>query len=151
MGGRSHPDYVIPEKLKDVFFKSVPVPNLIKDYDVIGFELDSLANYSVEGITKMVVECHLKDLVVNFKYTAKITDFDCKKHLGMFLNNAIWDIKNNLVLKLAANKRVVRAMSGFKSLTAQEIEKVYGNPPIYGFVDLLKARNLESENPYWLL
>jgi hypothetical protein len=57
--------------------------------------------------------------------------FNFKKHLGVCLNNAVWDIDNGNVLRLGEGKVITHAIRGFKTLTQEEIEKVYGKPPFY--------------------
>jgi hypothetical protein len=42
------------------------------------------------------------------------------------LNNAVWDIDNNLVLKLAEDKKISIAYRGWKKLSDEEIKDVYG-------------------------
>ena len=103
------------------------------DYDVIGFDVDNtIVKYNLAEVSKLIIQTYLTDLHDNFKgYPKETTDFDFDNHHSLQLNNAVWDIENGNILKLAENKLVVAAVKGFDKLTQIEIIATYGNPPIY--------------------
>jgi hypothetical protein len=47
------------------------------------------------------------------------------------LNNAVWDIKNGTVLKLAEEGKITHGVHGFEKLDYKELTELYGNPPVY--------------------
>jgi hypothetical protein len=53
------------------------------------------------------------------------------KNLGVCLSNAVWDIENGTILKLTEGKYVSHAIRGFTVLSTQEIQKLYGETPIF--------------------
>jgi hypothetical protein len=79
--------------LKHHYFTEQSPPNLVADYDAIGFAVDHcLVKFNIRELTKLVVECHLEELAKIEGYPASITDFDWDACLSVFLNNAVWDI-----------------------------------------------------------
>ena len=91
------------------------MPNLLKDYDVIGFDADHcLVKYDIVELTRLIVDTHLKKLVKEFEgYPEEICNFDYQKNSGTVLNNCIWDIEHGIVLKLGQGKVITDAVSGF--------------------------------------
>ena len=50
----SNPD-TIPPKLKQIFFKDKSVPNLIRDYHVVGFDADHcLVKYNIRKLCELM-------------------------------------------------------------------------------------------------
>lgn len=83
----------IPSELKAYFFTGKSPPNLLTDYDVIGFNLDhTLVKYNVKPMTELLVRCYLEELVSKKKYPKEVLNFDYERNLGVCLNNAVWDI-----------------------------------------------------------
>ena len=77
-------------------------------------------------VTEMLTELHR-----GFKYPREILDFDFKNSLGVFLNNAIWDIEHGTVLKLCEGRYISHAIKGFRKLSTAEVRTIYGDPPRY--------------------
>jgi hypothetical protein len=49
--------------LKHHYFTDRNPPDLVADYDVVGFSVDHcLAKFNVKELTKLIVECHLEEL-----------------------------------------------------------------------------------------
>lgn len=121
----------IPQEIKKYFFKDIQPPNLLTDYDAIGFDADHcIVKYNNVELVSFLVKIELAEFV-ELGYPASILDFDYENDLEMCLNASIFDIDNGLVIKLAKDKEVVQAMKGLKKLSKKEIEAVYGSPPIY--------------------
>ena len=57
--------------------------------------------------------------------------FDFDEHLLLFMNSAVWDIDNGVILKLSENKEVLHAIKGYRRLEMTQIKAIYGDPPIY--------------------
>lgn len=71
----------IPEILKPHFFEDKTVPDLVKDYDVIGFDTDNtLVKYNIKNLARLLIESYLTELNESFGYPASILDFDYDKH-----------------------------------------------------------------------
>jgi hypothetical protein len=68
--------------------------------------------------------------------------------MGLCLNNAVFDIKNGTLLKLAEGREVSHAMKGLQKLSRQEINNLYGNPPIYKEFQFGKITNMSPEGGY---
>ena len=120
----------IPTMMKQYFFEGKKAPDLLKEYDVIGFEADHcLVKYNVDEVAKLAVGAYLKGLHEKFPeyYPEEVCNFDYEKNMGVFLNNAIWDIKHGCLLKLDEIRRVIHAVRGFEKLSDKEIEKLYRN------------------------
>ena len=67
-------------------------------------------------MSRLLVESYLADLFENCQYPEGIKMFNYKKHLGVCLNNAVWDIDNGIVMRLGEGKIVTHAIRGFKAL-----------------------------------
>ena len=82
----------------------------------------------------------------------EITHID-EDHLSLCHNNSVWDIENNMVLKLAEGKEIVRAYRGYKEVQMSEIYEVYGKPPLYHSLDYPnKSSQLKEEKgAHWTL
>ena len=78
----------------------------------------------------MLVNAELEGLV-ELGYPKDILEIDLDRDLPLCLNASIFDMDNSLIIKIGAGKEVLRAMRGFKTLSREEIEGVYGSPPIF--------------------
>jgi hypothetical protein len=106
----------IPEEIKDKYYKSRRLPNMLDDYDVIGFSVEhSLVKFNVRELTKLFISEHLKALLP-LGYPQDICRFDFN-NLGVCLNNTIWDVQNGTILKLGEGKRILTAIRGFNKLS----------------------------------
>ena len=91
----------LPSKVKQEFFSDKQMPNLMRDYDVIGFDVShTFVKYNIDFFVRHIVEGFLKDLHENFGYPEDILDFNYSQNLGTCLNCAVWDIDNGTILKL---------------------------------------------------
>ena len=93
----------IPGTMQGVFFEGIIQPDLLKDYDVMGFDADHcLVRYNSVELTKTFVKLTLEDLVNNYKdYPQELLEFDFEKNKNVCNNNAVWDIHNGIILKIA--------------------------------------------------
>jgi hypothetical protein len=83
----------IPVGLKQHYFRDKHPPNLVTDYDAVGFSVDHcLVKFNIKELTKLTVECHLEELSKLDGYPEEVTDFDWDACLSVYLNNAVWDI-----------------------------------------------------------
>jgi hypothetical protein len=106
------------------------VPDLVNDYDIIGFDLEStLVKFNNVALARLLIESHLKELVESYGYPKEILMFDYEEYLPLCLNNSVWDTEHGVVLKLAEDKQIFHAMSGLSKLTDKDIFNGYGNPP----------------------
>jgi hypothetical protein len=81
----------LPEEIKENYYKSRELPNLLDDFDAIGFSVEhTLVKFNVLELTKLFVIEHLKALVP-LGYPKEICNFDFK-NLGVCLNNTVWDV-----------------------------------------------------------
>jgi hypothetical protein len=68
------------------------MPDLVRDYDAIGFSIDScFVKYNEPEITKLIVKTLLSSFHEDCKYPKEILQFD-ERNLKFCLNNSIWDI-----------------------------------------------------------
>ena len=125
----------IPSSLKPYFFLGKKQPDLLREYDVIGFDVNHcLVKYNEQKLIKQIVKGHLSELVECQLYPEQTTAYDYEKQLGFqnyWLSNAVWDIENGTILKLGDNMEVTHAILGFEKLTGEQICEIYGNPPIF--------------------
>ena len=65
----------------------------------------------------------------------------------------MWDIENNLVLKLAEGKEIVRAFKGFTEVPLSQVYNIYGKPPIYDPLDYpnRSSQLKEQKGAHWTL
>jgi hypothetical protein len=74
--------------------------------------------YNTLELTKTFVQLTLEDLVQNYSgYPKEIMQFDFNKHLNVCNNNAVWDISNGTILKIAEDGVITQAIRGFVSLS----------------------------------
>ncbi len=72
----------IPGQIKAKYFGGKKKPDLLDDYDVVGFDADhSLLNFKEEEVIKLLVKCYLDDLFKEFGYPEEILNFDYEKNL----------------------------------------------------------------------
>lgn len=129
------------------------MPNLLEDYDVLGFDADHcLVKYHVRELMLLVARIQGEDLHKKGGYPAEIADFD-PSQIDICLNNAVWDIKTGNLLKLLEGGIVARACHGFKPLSQAEIEATYGSPPRFETLNYPQTTREfgSSEHNYWVL
>jgi hypothetical protein len=121
----------IPKVLKSRFFGKKEAPNML-DYDVIGFSVEScLTKYNIDSLSEVMVGELLTRLHKTKGYHERVKFFDFRSHMSLALNGGVWDITNGTILRLAEGKIVSHAVKGYKALTQGEIQKLYGNPPVF--------------------
>jgi hypothetical protein len=114
-------------KFKD-FFGGVKVPELIENYDCVGFDT-CLVRYKPAAI-RLLVETFLIDLVKNHDYPKEILESDHSSNLRLD-STSVWDIQNGVILSLAEGSSVTQAVKGFRKLNQDEVHELYGNPPVF--------------------
>lgn len=71
----SRPTDTIPPEVKQLYFKDTQMPNLLKDYDVLGFDADHcLVKYNVQPIVEMLIDLELDDFI-EMGYPKSIRDY----------------------------------------------------------------------------
>ena len=135
MEGSSLPREVldtIPAEIKKHFFQDRQPPNLLTDYDAVGFDADHcMVKYNIKELVSFLVQIEL-DEFVELGYPKSLADgFNYETDLSMCLNASVFDIDNGLIIKLAEGLEVVQAMKGLKKLSKDEIKAVYGSPPMF--------------------
>jgi hypothetical protein len=90
-----------------------------------------LAKFNVEAVSKLLITGHLDELKNKFNGYKRLTDFDFKSKLHLFVNCAVWDIDQGIILTLSENKEVTHAVRGYNILSMPEIKSLYGDPPIF--------------------
>ena len=84
------------------FFEDQNPPDLVKDYDVIGFDLENcLVKFNPE-YRDHTVKAILTQLVNNYQqaYLPSLLSFEYLKHKDCQISNALWDIDNGFILQL---------------------------------------------------
>jgi hypothetical protein len=122
------PDVVLPKYIP------VEIPHLIKEYDVIGFDVEHiLANFNLAMMGKLVIAAHLKDLYENFNYPKEIfaIPFDGIDFEKSFEGAVVFDITKATVVSLTEGKKINWVMKGNSKLNDEEIQAIYGNPPVF--------------------
>jgi len=103
----------------------------LKDYKAIGFDMDHcLVRNRVKEIFPHLCNCLYKVLIDQRGYPSSFYNFGTLER-NFFMNGLVIDLKTGNILKLGEQKLVLRAYFGFKRLTQQEIEGVYGTPPTF--------------------
>lgn len=90
--------------LKPRFYSDKQPPDLLKEYDVIGFAVDHcMVKFNVKEMHRLAVKAILTDLWENNHkdYPESVTYYNFNEHGAMFLNNAVWDINTGCVLRLS--------------------------------------------------
>lgn len=117
----------IPHSVKSEYWADKEMPNLSKDYEGVGFDVDHcLVKYDVRALVKLLTKLQLKDLFMK-GYPREIMDFNYKTELDFCMNHAVWDIDTGCILKLGENKQILAAMKGRKVLSKKEITGIYKN------------------------
>ena len=146
-------DETIPKNLKHSFFQGKFPPDLLEEYDAVGFSLDNcLAKYNAKEYAKLVISSFLEELYVNcVGYPKSTTNFDFDKHLGLFTNCVVWDIKTGAVLKLSEGKQITHAMLGFQKLSEEQLTEMYGSPPIFDGLKFPDQNNqlMPEDKAHW--
>ena len=87
------------------------MPNLIADYDAIGFDTEhTLVKFNNDEMARLMISTVLEDLVENFGYPAETANFDYENNLSMCMTNAVWDLEHGTVIKLAGNKEIFQCL-----------------------------------------
>jgi len=112
----------IPPSIKKHFFTDKKPPNLSKDYDVIGFDMDHcVLKYKLGPFYSLMCRIFIEEMNENFGYPKEILEFDfteCSDDIKLATNNAsIMDVDNGLIIKLGPNKEVLAALKGRTVLT----------------------------------
>ena len=70
------------------------VPNLLTDYDVMGFVAENcLVKFNSVELFKLVMKSHLEELNKSFiGYPKEITFFNFEKIFQLYTTNAVWDV-----------------------------------------------------------
>jgi hypothetical protein len=110
----------IPPQVKKSFFQGKKAPNLIQDYDVLGFDAEFLVKYNDKALAKLVAETYLDELHKNYGYPEEVTKFN-ESTLDLMMNNAVWDIEHGVMLKLTDNKVISQAVFGTEKLSKEKI------------------------------
>jgi hypothetical protein len=112
----------IPAKVKAKFFTDREVPNLMKEYDVIGFS-SSAIKFKNEALNRLIIKSTLADLVTTLPdfYSDRLMNFDYDNNTHVCMRNLVWDVQKGLVIKLNEGSLVERAFSGFEELTKEQI------------------------------
>lgn len=96
----------IPPAVKEHFFKGVQPPNLLEDYDAIGFDADHcLVKYNNVELVKFLVKIELEEFA-ELGWPKQIEEFNYDTELECCLNASIFDIDHGLVIKLAKGQEV---------------------------------------------
>ena len=109
----------VPQTIKSFFWNEKDPPNLMADYDAIGFDMENcFIKYHTYEMVRMLVKTMLQSLVEDFTgYPKDIIDFNFKKNLGVCINNGVWDIAHGTILKITEHRRITHGVSGFRNLT----------------------------------
>lgn len=123
----------------------------MKDYDVIGFDLDhTLVKYKVKHMMKHLIKNYIDDLRLMDpeKYPKQVLDFDFDMGLKVAINNVVWDINKGTIVKLGENQIITRAIYGFNKLSDKQITQLYGKDRKFNLQNWpVSVRNLSSTSP----
>jgi len=95
-----------------------------------------------------LVKCELQDLFEDFGYPEEVTQFD-STDIDLCLNCCLWDLETGLILKLGDEKKVLRAYKGFEPLSTEDIEGIYGTPPVYENLNYPQQTSLVQGRGHW--
>ena len=82
-------------------------------------------------MTKLIIDALINELVTQFSYPQEVLSLDHAKLMAYYLHYAVWDVEHGTVLKLTENCEVVQAVHGTAVLSAEDIIKLYGDPPVF--------------------
>ena len=143
----------MPAALKGSLFTEKTVPDLLAEYDVLGFDADHcIVKYHLPNLTRLLCKITANDLVELYGYPEQIKEISDSLH-GIALNNVVWDIEHRTLLKLGEGKIVVQAFRGTQRLQISDIEDLYGSPPIFRPLDYPATRMQSKtlEGAYWTM
>ena len=121
----------IPASLKHALFSDKEVPDLCKEYDVLGFDADHcIVKYKIPALTRLLCQITANDLVSLCGYPEEIREVP-DELCGIALNNVVWDIEHNTLLRLGDSKLITQAFRGSHRLAKAEIEAIYGTPAVF--------------------
>jgi len=84
--------------LKELFFPGVDPPDIVEDYNVLGFDADHcLVKYNIANLSALMTKALCSDLIEKHGYPAELANVPADAH-SIGLNNSVWDIENNLIL-----------------------------------------------------
>ena len=114
----------IPPHLKSLFFTQSTPPNLLSDYDVIGFDADHcIVKYNVRELMAFIIRFELDCFVEELGYPEEIKTLsggmEPEDEVELCYNGAVFDIERGLILKLGEGKEVIRAKKGFQDLSTE--------------------------------
>ena len=112
----------IPPSIKKDFFADKSPPNLSKDYDVIGFDMDHcLIKYKLGPFYSLMCRIFIEELNENFGYPKEILEFDLSEYsddIKLATNNSsIMDFDTGCIIKLGPEKEILAAIKGRTVLT----------------------------------
>ena len=121
----------MPSELKDLFFPGVSKPDLVEEYDVLGFDADHcIVKYNIEPLCRLMMKGMSADLVEMAGYPPELMELS-DDLIGMSINNSVWDIENNTILELGEGKVVTNAYKGTRKLTDDDIVQLYGESRVF--------------------
>ena len=91
----------VPEQLKSFFFSNRKPPEILQEYDCIGFDADHcVIKYKTKEMLDTLILGSLDALVNDYKgYPKELRDFDWKNR-NMWMNATLWDVEKGILLKL---------------------------------------------------
>ena len=108
-----------------------------------------MVKYNIKELQELLV-CAECEGLVELGYPKELMDIDIEKELRLVQNASVFDMDNGLVIKMGEGKEVLRAMKGLKVLNTQEIEKIYGSPPIMKSYQWPSIANItDRPGGYW--
>jgi len=103
----------------------------LKNYFAVGFDVDhTLIRYQAKEIFPILCDSLYKVLIEDKGYPSNMVDFGPFER-NFFMNGLVIDLKTGNILKLGEEKLVLRAYFGYNMLTNDQIESIYGIPPVF--------------------
>ena len=65
------------------------------------------------------------------------------------MNYSVFDVENLLVIKLGEDKLVLSALQGRRILCQDEIKSIYGNPPLFPYVNFPVITDMTGLRKFW--
>jgi len=123
--------------------KAKKILHSIDKYLAIGFDVDHcLVRYNLPETFRIIYKSVGQILVNEKGYPKNILEFG-KRERCFIMNGLVFDFKTGYFFKLGQNKEILRAYYGFSPVPSQELEKKFGNPPIYEKFDPYKTQTKE--------